>query len=211
MKKIISLVLVLCLVAAFAFASFKVGFQFGYGGLALNSTKDNNNKLNIGNGGWYAAAVGEYCISEGLTAKAELGANGLGLDSYRGTVGGTSISHKVVSEPSSLHFNAYAGLQFAFNLFGDIQLAVGGGADVMMGKEGSSTSDSVNIAFGPAGELALLLSNFGDNFMLFIGGKTAWYLINSDKALGTGYENLGPEPSISYMSYKFYAGMTYTF
>ena len=81
----------------------------------------------------------------------------------------------------------------------------------MAGKEGSSTSDSMNIAFGPAGEIALLFRNFGDSFMFYIGGKTSFYLVNTDKTLGTGYEGFGSEPAISYLGYKFYGGMTYTF
>jgi len=211
MKKTIALLIVLCIVIGGAFASFKVGLQFGYGGFSLNARKDANNYLKIDNGGWYAAAVGEYVLMDGLTAKAELGANGLGLDTYRGFVDGVSYSHEIADTQVSLHFNAYAGVQFAFDLFGDIQMGIGAGADVMVGKEGSSTSDSFNIAFGPAGELVLLFGNFSNSFNFFIGGKTSWYLVNTDKTLGTGYKDLGSEPSISYLAYKFFGGMTYEF
>ena len=212
MKKMIALLLVLGLVCACAFAGFKVGFQFGYGGTALNAT-NGSNKINIGNGGWYAAAVGEYILTEGFTAKLELGANGFVRDSYKGVFNGTTKSHVVVEGTVPVHVTAYTGVQFAFDLFGDIQLAVGAGADVMIGKDGSSTDDKPNIAFGPAGELAFLFRNFGNDIMLFIGGKTAWYLVNSDKTIGTGYEGgaLGTDPAISYMAYRFFAGMTYEF
>ena len=213
MKKVLAIVLVLCLVLGAAFAAkssgIKVGAQLGYGGFSLKFTDKDNSKnyLKIADGGFYFAGTLEFAFAEELSAKAEIGMNLMGKPKYTYAVGNTTING-TGDENMPAQFSMYAGAQYCIEVSKEFCVDLGVGFDVLMGKMDKDTDDTFNAAMG-LGLEAVAAYHVNDQITVTAGGKFAWHFINTNKDLDDFIHDIGDSTKTSSTGYQIFAGIKY--
>ena len=211
MKKVFAIVLIVCLAMTAVFADkgdFKVGAQAGYGTLALSIKKDSNNYITANNGGFYFAGAAEYSFSDAFAGKVELGLNTMGKAKSSGAIAGISTSG-TASEASPAQFSVYFGLQYNIEVSKDLDLGIGAGWDMMIGKETSDDDAKTNAAMG-AGFEVVAAYKMNKSTALTFGTKLGLLFINSDDDIADAYSTAADNDwKVSQTSIKFFAGVTF--
>ena len=213
MKKVLAIVLIVCLAFSVAFAAkksaLKVGAQLGYGGYSLKFTdkEDSKNYIKLSDGGFYFAGTVEFAFAENLSAKAEVGMILMGKAKGSINAGGISYSW-TADENMPAQFAMYAGAQYCIEVSKEFCLDLGAGFDVMMGKMDKDTEDTFNAAMGLGLEVAGVY-HVNDQLAVTGGGKFAWHFINTNKDLDDFIKDIGDSTKTSNIGYQIYAGIKY--
>ena len=212
MKKVFAIVLIACLAFGVAFAKkssdLKLGAQLGYGMHTITARYDSDNHLKASNGGFYAAGTFELGLSDALAAKAEFGINTMGKAKSSCTLLGVTIDTST-GKTDPIQFSAYVGAEYLLELSKEMNLALGAGWDMLIGKETSDDDAKTNAAMG-LGLEAVGSYNVSKEAAITFGAKFGWHFINSDKDIDDAYSEIGDEGvSISNISLKVFAGVTY--
>ena len=219
MKKVLAIVLVLCLVLGAAFAAkqgdVKVGAQLGYGSDSIKLTYSDNTYATTNNGGFYFAATGEYYFSEALAGKAEFGVNTMGKASGKGSVAGISKT-STASESSPMQFSAYVGTEYGIEISKEMNIALGIGWDMMIGKASKADDAKTNAAMGLGFE-AVGAYAVNKNIAVTLGAKFGWHFINTDDQIKKDLSNVNSildlfgagNVKVGHTSFKIFAGVTY--
>ena len=211
MKKVFAIVLIVCLAMTAVFADkgdFKVGAQVGYGSSSLSIKYNDDNFVNVGNGGFYFAGTAEYSLSDAFAGKVELGINTMGKPKATGKVIGAAYSH-AYDETSPLQFSAYVGLQYNIEVSKDLDLGIGAGWDMMIGKVSSDDDAKTNAAMG-AGFEVVAAFKMNKNVAITLGTKLGLLFINSDDDIDDTYTTFANNDcKVSQTAIKFFAGITY--
>ena len=219
-KKLFAIVLVVCLVFGVAFAAknnLKVGVQAGYGADSIKLSINSDTWSKTRNGGFYAAATGEFFFSDELAAKAEFGLNTMGKAKSTGKVIGWTGNEYEAGESSPLMLSAYVGAEYNLELSKEINLALGAGWDMMIGKEGNADDAKTNAAMG-LGLEAVGSYSLQKNLALTLGAKFGWHFVNTDDQLKKDLSNVNhilsyfssDKVSVGHISFKVFAGATYS-
>ena len=213
MKKVLAIVLVLCLVLGAAFAAkssgIKVGAQLGYGGFSLKfSDKDDSNTyIKLSDGGFYFAGTVEFAFAEELSAKAEVGMILMGKANASIHAGGISYNW-TADDKMPAQFSMYAGAQYCIEVSKEFCVDLGVGFDVLMGKMDKDTDDTFNAAMG-LGLEAVAAYHVNDQITVTAGGKFAWHFINTNKDLDDFIHDIGDSTKTSSTGYQIFAGIKY--
>ena len=211
MKKVFAIVLIVCLAMTAVFADkgdFKVGAQAGYGTLALSIKKDSNNYITANNGGFYFAGAAEYAFSDAFAGKVELGLNTMGKAKSTGAIAGISSSG-TASEASPIQFSVYFGAQYNIEVSKDLDLGLGAGWDMMIGKESSDDDAKTNAAMGVGFEVVAAYK-MNKSTALTFGTKLGLLFINSDDDIDDAYATFADNDcKVRQTSIKFFAGLTF--
>ena len=160
----------------------KSNFQFG---IQLGGGFDNTNvklsfagtklKGKIKEGGFYLAATSEYLLKKNIVIKAELGFLTMGTATFVSYTNGEKYTEKDDDE-SPANLNMYVGGEYVFD-FKTIKLGVGGGLDLMNGKQTSedeSPNGRIGIGFEVIGKAAV-----NRKLTVTAGLKGVLYFINT--------------------------------
>ena len=211
MKKVFAIVLIVCLAMTAVFADkgdFKVGAQAGYGTLALSIKKDSNNYITANNGGFYFAGDAEYYFSDAFAGKVEFGLNTMGKAKSSGAIAGISTSG-TASEASPIQFSTYFGLQYNIEVSKDLDLGLGAGWDMMIGKESSDDDAKTNAAMGVGFEVVVAYK-MNKSTALTFGSKLGILFINSDDDIDDAYATFADNDcKVSQTAFKFFVGVTF--
>lgn len=221
MKKVFAIILIVCLAVGVAFAAkseneIKVGAQAGYGADFIKLTQNDNIWSKTNNGGFYFAGTGEYSFTDAISAKVELGLNTMGKAKNTGKV--SSLSYETTAdEASPLMFSVYAGAQYNIELSDDINLGLGAGWDMMIGKESNADDAKTNAAMGLGFE-AVGAYELQDNLAITLGAKFGWHFINTDDQIKEDLENVNTilsyftsdDVKVAHTTFKIFAGVTYS-
>ena len=220
-KKVFAIILIVCLAFSVAFAAkkgdLKVGAQLGYGFDSIKLTYSENTYATTNNGGFYFAATGEYYFTEALAGKAEFGINTMGKAKGKGSIAGISKTSDA-SESSPMQFSAYVGAEYSLELSKEMNLALGIGWDMMIGKESKADDAKTNAAMG-LGLEAVGAYAINKNVAVTLGAKFGWHFINTDDQIKKDLSNVNSildlfgagDVKIGHTSFKIFAGMTYAF
>ncbi len=212
MKKVFAIVLIACIAFGVAFAAksadLKVGAQLGYGMHIITAKYDSDNHLKATNGGFYAAGTFEFGLSDALALKAEAGINTMSKAKSSCTLVGVTIDTSS-DKAAPIQFSAYVGAEYLLELSKDIDLALGAGWDMMIGKESTADDAKTNAAMG-LGLEAVGAYKVNKNIAITLGAKFGWHFINTDDDLADAYSTASANDwKIGHTSLKFFAGLTY--
>jgi len=212
MKKVFAIVLIACFAFGVAFAAksadLKVGAQLGYGMHIITAKYDSDNHLKATNGGFYAAGTFEFGLSDALALKAEAGINTMSKAKSSCTLVGVTIDTSS-DKAAPIQFSAYVGAEYLLELSKDIDLALGAGWDMMIGKESTADDAKTNAAMG-LGLEAVGAYKVNKNIAITLGAKFGWHFINTDDDLADAYSTASANDwKIGHTSLKFFAGLTY--
>ncbi len=212
MKKVFAIVLIACLAFGVAFAKkssdLKLGAQLGYGMHTITARYDSDNHLKASNGGFYAAGTFELGLSDALAAKAEFGINTMGKAKSSCTLLGVTIDTST-GKTDPIQFSAYVGAEYLLELSKEMNLALGAGWDMLIGKETSADDAKTNAAMG-LGLEAVGAYNVNKNISVTLGAKFGWHFINTDEDLADAYSTASSNDwKVGHTSLKFFAGLTY--
>ena len=216
MKRVFAIVLIVCLAMTAVFADkgdFKLGVQAGYGNLAISIKKNADNYYNASNGGFYLAAAGDYAFSDAFSGKVEFGINTMGKATarYKGTAFGftTGEQTSTASESSPMQVSAYVGLQYNIDASKDLDLGIGAGLDMMIGKESKDDDAKTNAAMGVGFEF-IAAYKLNKSTSLTFGTKFGILFINSDDDIEDAYTTASDnDVKVSQTSFKIYLGLTF--
>jgi opacity protein-like surface antigen len=215
---VIALVLVLAVGSAFAAnslfsskkADMKVGAQLGFGARSLTVTgKESlkNTSANVLNMGFYGAFTFEYGVSDAVSLKAEAGINTMGKAKSTLTLAGITGESESDSSSTPVNFTIFAGALYNIELNKELALYVGGGLDMMIGKLSSDEDAKTNAAIGLGLEAGASYA-IDKNLSINAGGKFGWHFLNTNDDVQES--TVGDNHSTTNISYKFYAGVTYS-
>ena len=212
MKKVFAIVLIVCLAMTAVFADkgdFKVGAQVGFGTLGLSVKKDSDNYLKVKNSGFYFAGTAEYDFSDALAGKVEFGLNTMGKAKTTLCVLGVS-TNSTASDPSPMQLSAYVGLQYNIELTKELDLGLGAGWDMMIGKETNADDAKTNAAMGVGFEVVAAYK-LNKSTALTLGSKIGLLFINSDDDIADAYSTATDNDwKVSQNSLKFFAGVVFS-
>lgn len=214
---VIALVLVLAVSSVFAGSLFtakkssnvKLGAQLGYGARSVTAAlKDTSSKTsyNYLNMGFYGAFTFEYAMNNNLSLKAEAGVNTMGKAKTTGTLAGVAITPKTASSNTPVNFTVFAGALYNIPLNKELSIYAGGGVDMMIGKLSANDDAKVNAAIGLGAEAGVSYA-IDKNWAVNAGGKFGWHFLNTNDDVAD--LSSSDKHSITNLSYKFYAGVTY--
>jgi hypothetical protein len=212
MKKVFAIVLIACIAFGVAFAAksadLKVGAQLGYGGMSLkmaDAEAPSSNYIQVSLGGFEFAGTAEYQIADAVSLKAELGMNLFGKAKTVMCIAGHKSDPSEADSSTGPNFIIYLGAQYNLELSKEINLGVGAGFDVLMGKLDSEDSDSFNAAMGLGAEVVGSYA-IDKNISINLGGKFAWHFINTNEDIKNAS---GSDTRITNLAYQIFAGATY--
>ena len=212
MKKVFAIVLIVCLAMTAIFADkgdFKVGAQAGYGTSNLSIKYNDDNFVNVSNGGFYFAGTAEYGLSDAFAGKVEFGINTMGEPKASGKVLGASYN-KSYTEASPLQLSAYLGLQYNIEVSKDLDLGIGAGWDMLIGKVSSDDDAKTNAAMGVGFEVVAAYK-MNKQLALTFGTKLGILFINSDDDIDDTYTTFADNDcKVKQTAIKFFAGITYS-
>lgn len=204
-KKVLVVVLVLVLAVGSVFAAksdMKVGAQLGYGGRAMSTSKKGST-VTIFNNGFYGAFTFEYGVTDAISVKAEAGINTMGnpVVSYKYSDGSSAkATAEEVNTP--VNFAIFVGAIYNYAINKEFIAYGGAGLDVFIGSLAKNDDgDSFNVGFGLGLELGASYK-INKQFSVNVGGKFGWHFLNTNEDYSNG--------NISNLTYKAYAGVTYS-
>ena len=202
-KKVLVVVLVLVLAVGSVFAAksdMKVGAQLGYGGRSITQNdKTAGIKYSISNNGFYGAFTFEYGITDAVSVKAEAGINTMGENIM--TVKSDSRNNREgLRDYPPVNFALFVGAMYNYVINKELTAYGGAGIDILMGST-SKEKNSFNAGIGLGFELGASYK-INKQFSVNVGGKFGWHFLNTN-------ENYSNE-NISNLTYKAYAGVTYS-
>ena len=210
MKKVFAIVLIACLAFGVAFAKssgLKVGAQLGFGGMnykLADKEAPSSNYMKASIGGFMFAGTADYELSDALSARAEIGMNFFGNAKSVVCVAGHKSSDTAETSTGA-HVIMYLGAQYNLELSKEINLGIGAGFDVLMGKMDSEDSDSFNAAMGLGAEVIGSYA-VNNNLSINLGGKFAWHFINTNDDLNSLASD---DTRLTNIAYQIFAGATY--
>lgn len=211
MKKVFAIVLIVCLAMTAVFADkgdVKVGAQLGFGSSSLSIKYNDDNNVTVGNGGFYFAGTAEFGLSDAFAGKVEFGINTMGKPKASGKVLGASYS-KTYDEASPLQLSAYFGLQYNIEVSKDLDLGIGAGWDMMIGKVSNDDDAKTNAAMG-AGFEVVAAYKMNKSTALTFGTKLGLLFINTDDDIDDAYTTFADNDcKVSQTALKFFAGLTF--
>ena len=218
MKKVFAIVLIVCLAMTAVFADkgdFKIGVQAGFGTDSITLTLNENYKTVTNNGGFYFAGTGEYSFSDAFAGKFEFGLNTMGKAKSTGTIVGVSKTAEA-SENSPLQLSAYFGLQYNIEVSKDLDIGIGAGWDMMIGKESNADDAKTNAAMGLGVEFVAAFK-MNKNVALTVGSKAGFFFVNTDDQIKEDLENVNSilslftsdDVKVGHNAFKFFAGLTF--
>lgn len=190
MKKVFAIVLIVCLAMTAVFAAkgdFKLGAQFGYGSESLSIKKSDDNYLKVNNGGFYFAGTGEYFFSDAVAGRFEVGLNTMGKATANSKVAGIKVlDNSKASEASPMHFSIYGGLEYNIEVSKQLNLGLGAGWDVLIGKESDADDAKTNASMGLGFEVVAAFA-VNKSCDITLGSKFGWHFINTDQDIADAY------------------------
>ena len=201
-KKVLIFALVLVLAVGFVFAAkadMKVGAQMGYDGRTLVEKTEKYGTYKYVNNCFYGAFTFEYGVTDAISVKAEAGINTKGNLLEKKATG--DINDSLGTTP--VNFTLYAGAMYNHAINKDFTVYGGAGLDMLIGKvDVKDKKTSLGAGIGLEAGISYKINN---QFSVNAGAKFAWHFINSGK-----FRCLEPTSKISQLTYKAYAGVTYS-
>ena len=201
-KKVLVLALVLVLAVTSVFAAksdMKVGAQLGYGGRTAIENMEDGEVYKLINNGFYGAFTFEYGITDEISVKAEAGIN---------TMGGLKVKYDDVVDddwdPTPVNFTLFAGAFYNYAINKEITVYGGAGLDMLIGKFEKESDDKADVGFG-LGLEAGASYKINKQISVNAGGKFAWHFVNT-----SNFWYYNPGSKINQLTYKAYAGVTYS-
>ena len=213
MKKAFAIVLIVCLAMTAVFAAkgdIKLGAQVGYGVENLSVKKSDDNYLTINNGGFYFAGTGLYYFSDAFAGRLEFGMNTMGKAVANSKVAGIKVLDNFKADKASpVHISIYGGLQYDIDVSKQLDLGIGAGWDVMIGKESDDEDAKTNASMGLGVEvIAAFAINKNCDFTL--GSKFGLHFINTDDDIADAYGTAADNGwKTSATALQFFAGITF--
>ncbi len=215
---VIALVLVLAVGSVFAAGSLfsakkadtKVGAQLGFGARSFTlSGKESfaGSSMNFLNTGFYGAFTFEHNISETLSIKAEAGINTMGTAKTTVKIKGLDPQSDTESSSTPVNFTIFAGALYNLEINKQLTGYVGGGVDMMIGKLTSDEDAKTNAAIGLGAEAGVSYAA-SKQISINAGAKFGLHFINTNDDIESS--KVGTNYGTSNVSYKFYAGVTYS-
>ena len=197
---VIALVLVLAVGSVFAAKSdMKVGAQLGYGGRTAIEKETDGEVNNLANNGFYGAFTFEYGVTDDISVKAEAGIN---------TMGGLKVKYDGGVDddwdPTPVNFTLFAGAMYNYAINKDFTVYGGAGVDMLIGKFEKESDDKADVGVG-LGLEAGVSYKINKQISVNAGGKFAWHFVNT-----SNFWYYDPGSKINQLTYKAYAGVTYT-
>jgi opacity protein-like surface antigen len=201
-KKVLVVVLVLVLAVGSVFAAksdMKVGAQLGYGGRTVIENAKDGDVYKLFNNGFYGAFTFEYGITNAISVKAEAGINTMGtlIEKY-------NDEDPEPWDSTPVNFTFFAGAFYNYAINKEITVYGGAGFDMLIGNFEKESTNKADVGFG-LGLEAGASYKINNQISVNAGGKFAWHFVNT-----RNYNFYDSDSKISQLTYKAYAGVTYS-
>ena len=184
MKKVLTIVLVMCLAFCSVFAEkgkAEVGVVMGYAEEFFQmeySLSDYSYKFVGLQPGFNITGTAAYGITDDVSLKAEVGVTLYGKLKTQITVNGINGEPEIASEATPMNFNFYVGGEYEIEFSRGLAVCAGLGADIMMGKQTCADNETSNTRIGLGFE-AIAKYAINKNLNVSFGGRFAVHFVNT--------------------------------
>lgn len=217
-KGLVVLLIALVSVCSVFATDMKVGLQMGFGARTFNfSAKEKSEGVvatmdaSIKNKGFYVAGMFSFEVADNVDIVSDIGINTMGNASLKASISGVNMIETEDDKATPVNFTLLLGAMYNLPVSKELKVGLGCGLDMMIGRLSSDdeTVDNKNVGIG-LGLKALVSYSITEQISILAGGRFGWHFINTNTSLKESFSGEGVTSSQNMISYKIFAGATYS-